>query len=198
MLKSRYQSELDQQQSHRRFYERVCIALLAANMILGLIIYQSDTDDRVVIVPPMMDKQFWIKGDQFSAEYLELMSEWLAGLPLSTTPNSVGLRNEIFLRYVEPNVHAAIKSQFDVRADQVKKDNVSTLFYPTSFQTSRTTKQVAITGDFISVISGVTAPAVRRTWRLSFTSMGGALWVTEFIEVDSGKAFHKDSTTTVN
>ncbi len=193
MIEGRYHGEVDRERAQRRLYEKICIALFAVIFLLGLCLLTTDREERTLFVPPQIHKPFWIKGDELSREYLEIMGEWLVGLPLSVTPASVDSRSELFLRYVAPAAHAGIKAKFDLQAERIRKENISTLFFPVAFQTHSASRQVAITGDFITVISGVPAPAVRRTWRLRFTPINGTYWITEFIEVKGDKAFEQST-----
>ncbi len=60
----------------------------------------TDTTEKTVIVPPTIERPFWVKGAETSAEYLEEMSRYLSTLVLNVTPKSIDANIDIFLRYV--------------------------------------------------------------------------------------------------
>jgi len=70
----------------------LAVAVLAAGQILALIvIFNLLGTVRTVVVPPSIDKTFWVTRDRASSEYLEQMGSFIAWLVLDVTPASIDL-----------------------------------------------------------------------------------------------------------
>ncbi len=64
-------------------------ALAAGQIIALLVILNLLTSVRTVVVPPAINKSFWVTSDKASSEYLEQMASFMAWLVLDVTPASI-------------------------------------------------------------------------------------------------------------
>jgi hypothetical protein len=78
-----------------------------------------------------------------------------------------------------------------VQADRLKRDDVSTAFYPVGYQTRLKQRQTVVTGDFVTMVGKQRISSVRRSWRYDYSFTSGRLWVSEYMEVDSEDPFEK-------
>jgi conjugal transfer pilus assembly protein TraE len=167
----------------------MAFGLLAVNIVLSVTVAGTDTTEKTIVVPPTLEKPFWVKGSEMSPEYLEEMSRYLTGLVLNVTPKSVDGNVDVFLRYVAPEAFGDIRTTMAVQGERLKRDNVSTAFYPVDYQTKVKQRQTVITGDFTTMVGKQVVSTVRRSWRFSYSLAGGRLWVSEFLEVESEHPF---------
>ena len=61
--------------------------------------------ERTIVVPPTIEKTFWVTKDHVSKEYLEQMASFVAWLILDVTPATVDWKKDILLNYVAPEQH---------------------------------------------------------------------------------------------
>ena len=66
--------------------------LLSLVVILGLI-----GRERIIVVPPSLEKSFWVSGNTVSREYLEQMGAFVAWLVLDVSPSSIRWKTETLL-----------------------------------------------------------------------------------------------------
>lgn len=191
MRRQHYESEKIAAKAREARWRWAAFGLLAANIILSMKIAGTDTTEKTIITPPTIERPFWVKGAETSPEYLEEMARYLSTLVLNVTPKSIDANIDIFLRYVSPEAHGEIRTRMAVQAERLKRDDVSTAFYPVSYQTRTKTRQTMITGDFITLIGKQRVSTVRRSWRFDYAFTGGRLWVSEFVEVNSEHPFEK-------
>lgn len=191
MRRQRYESEKHTALAGETRWRRFAYGLLAVVALLAMTVAGTDTTEKIVITPPTLGRPFWIKGSEVSPEYLEEMARYLSTLVLNATPKSIDANIESFLRYVAPESYGAIRSRMRVQADRLKRDDVSTAFYPVGFQTRPKQQQTVITGDFVTMVGKQRVSSVRRAWRFDFSFTGGRLWVSEFREVDREDPFEK-------
>jgi len=189
MKRKHYESETIAARYRESRWRTVALGMMAANLLLAATVAGTDTTEKIVIVPPVIERPFWVKGAEMSREYLEEMSRYLAGLVLNVTPKSVESGIDIFLRYVAPASYGQIRARMTAQADRLRRDDVSTAFYPVSYQTRPKKRQVVITGDFVTVVGKQIVSKVRRSWRFAYTYTGGRLWIAEFLEVKSEDPF---------
>ena len=81
------------------------------SLLLGFSVFCLVGKERVVIVPPIVNRDFWVATDTVSDSYLEQMAEFFAGLLLNVTPNSFATRSEHLLQHVAPNAYPTLKTQ---------------------------------------------------------------------------------------
>jgi conjugal transfer pilus assembly protein TraE len=109
----------------------LAVGVLAAGQILALIVILNLLGTvRTVVVPPSIDKTFWVTRDKASSEYLEQMGSFIAWLVLDVTPASIDWKKEILLGYVEPEQYGPLKTRQDVEAERLKRINAATVFAP--------------------------------------------------------------------
>ena len=67
----------------------IAVGVLAVGHLLALtVILNLVGSVRTVVVPPSINKSFWVSRDKASSEYLEQMGSFIAWLVLDVTPAS--------------------------------------------------------------------------------------------------------------
>ncbi|MEW8375828.1 MAG: type IV conjugative transfer system protein TraE [Candidatus Thiodiazotropha sp.] len=191
MRHQRYESDKNTALAGEARWRRFAYGLLAANAVLAVTVAGTDTTEKTIVTPPIIERPFWVKGSEVSPEYLEEMARYLSTLVMNATPKSIDANIEIFLRYVAPKSYGDIRSRMTVQADRLKRDDVSTAFYPVGYQTQSKQRQTVVTGDFVTMVGKQRISSVRRSWRYDYSFTGGRLWVSQYMEVDSEDPFEK-------
>ena len=107
----------------------LAVGVLAAGQILALVVILNLLGTvRTVVVPPSINKTFWVTRDQASNEYLEQMGSFIAWLVLDVTPASIDWKKDILLGYVEPDQYGPLKTRQEVEAERLKRINAATVF----------------------------------------------------------------------
>ncbi len=97
----------------------LAVGVLAAGQILALVVILNLLGTvRTVVVPPSMNKTFWVTRDQASNEYLEQMGSFIAWLVLDVTPASIDWKKDILLGYVEPDQYGPLRTRQEVEAER--------------------------------------------------------------------------------
>ena len=115
----RHQNDLRVQRKANRTLGAV-LALLGVCQLISLVVIASIVgSERTVIVPPNIDKSFWVSKDKASREYLEQMAGYVSWLMLDVTPTTVDWKRNVLLNWVSPDQHAAMKTKMDLEADRL-------------------------------------------------------------------------------
>ena len=124
----RHQNDLRVQRKANRTLGAI-VALLSLCQLLSLgVIAGMVGSERTIIVPPNIDKTFWVTRDKASTEYLEQMAGFMTWLVLDVSPSTIDWKRNVLLNYVAPDRHAAMKTQMDLEADRLRSNNASTSF----------------------------------------------------------------------
>lgn len=75
---------------------------LLVNVVLAFLTVRMSDRERVVLVPPTINKTFWVESERVSAEYLQQMAYFLMQLTLDVTPQSVDHQASVVLQYAAP------------------------------------------------------------------------------------------------
>jgi len=173
----------------RNGYLVLASGLVILTLAMLLIIAQLINKQSTIIVPPTINKSFWVTKNSASSEYLAEMSSFFTELRLNVTPHSIAKQHEMLLRYVAPQYYGKLKTRLISEAERIKKSNISTVFYPVDIQVNQNNLKVTIIGDLKSFIGQTTLPNHRKAYLITYNFHHGHLYVTNFKEVKHVKNF---------
>ncbi len=152
-------------------------------MSLGLIASLIGAE-RTVIVPPSIDKSFWVSKDKASREYLEQMAGYVSWLMLDVTPTTVDWKRNVLLNWVAPDQHAAMKTKMDIEADRLRTNNASSSFLIQQLTADEKEQSVLLTGRLRRQINGTdVAEPETRSYLAQFQYAGGRVHIQTFKEI---------------
>ncbi len=168
MKLSAYQSQIKKMIEQRNGYLVLSSGLLILCLILSFLIVFLSGRERIVLLPPSMKNDIWISNKSASTEYLSRMTLFLAELALNVTTENVDFQQELLLRYVDPTYHRILKTQLVAEADRVKKDHITTAFFPVDLKVDSAHSDVIVTGDLKSYVGGTSLPTKRVSYHIAY------------------------------
>jgi conjugal transfer pilus assembly protein TraE len=183
----RHQNDLRVQRKANRTLGGI-VALLSLCQVLSLgVIVSIVGSERTVIVPPTIDKTFWVTRDKASPEYLEQMAGFMTWLVLDVSPSTIDWKRNVLLNYVAPDRHAALKTQMDLEADRLRSNNASTSFLIQQLTANASEQSVVVLGRLRRQINGsdIGEPETR-AYLTQFEYTGGRVHVRTFKEIPYG------------
>lgn len=184
-----FRGERDNDKSQIRFLKLMMAGLVGVLLLLGFIVVGLIGSDRQTLVPPTIDKTFWVNKKHVSPEYLEQMGYFIGQLVLSATPDNVDYQNKVLLQYACPSAYGKLKTDQDVAGIALKRDSISTLFNTHVIQVGEETLKVALTGTMATWISNKKAPDYPKTYLAKFEYQNGRICVANFKETSSDDPF---------
>jgi len=160
-------------------------ALATGQVIALLVILNLLGSVRTLIVPPSINKSFWVERDKASSEYLEQMGSFIAWLILDVTPASIDWKKEVLLGYVEPDQHGAMKTRQELEATRLKRINASTVFMPQQLVPSEDAQTVVVRGRLRTLVNGQETANDSKAYLVEFSYAGGRMHLKTFKEVPS-------------
>lgn len=164
------------------------LALAVGGLIFGLlialvIIVNLIGMERTIVVPPTIEKSFWVTKNQVSKEYLEQMASFVAWLILDVTPGTVDWKKDILLNYVAPEQHGSMKSRQEVEAERLKRINASTFFLPQQLVANDHDQTVAVRGRLRTQVNGQETATDTKAYLAEFQYVGGRVHLKAFKEI---------------
>jgi conjugal transfer pilus assembly protein TraE len=157
--------------------------LAFGNLIALIVILNLLGSVRTVVVPPSIDKSFWVSRDKASSEYLEQMGSFMAWLILDVTPASIDWKKDILLGYVEPEQHGELKTRQELEATRLKRINASTYFMPQQLVPDETTQAVVVRGRLRTLVNGLETNEALKAYQVEFSYRGGRMHLKTFKEL---------------
>lgn len=181
---ARHQNDLRElRKTNRRLGAGLSILGVCLLMCIGVIASLIGAE-RTVIVPPNIDRSFWVSRDKASREYLEQMAGYVSWLMLDVSPSTVDWKRNVLLNWVAPDQHAAMKTKMDIEADRLRSNNATTSFLIQQLTADEKDQSVLITGRLRRQINGTdVAEPETRSYRAQFQYTGGRVHVQTFKEI---------------
>jgi conjugal transfer pilus assembly protein TraE len=159
------------------------VSLLGLTLLQAFALWAMAGRWHVVVSPPTITKSFWVSHNQVSDEYLSEMSLYFASLLLDVTPESTELNHKMLLQYTDPSGYGSLRAQLVARAERLKAQDMSTVFYPVDIQTNPQTLIVQLQGDIKTMVGQQVINTTRQYYQMQYTYHQGRLLVKSFDEV---------------
>ncbi len=151
------------------------VALLAILKIAGT--------ERTVLVPPAIEKAFWVKGAHGSKDYLEQLGAYFAWLILDVDSSTIDWKRDALLDWVSPDQHAAMKVRQELEADRLKRMNGATWFRPQQLVANELQQSVVIRGRLRTQVNGHETSSETKAFLVEFDYAGGRASLKTFKEI---------------
>lgn len=159
---------------------RIVILLL---LLSTMAIIAFGKEDKTIIIPPEIDKTFWVKSSSVSSEYIEEMALFFTSLVLNVSPANVDYQHEAFLKYVDPQKYGAIKTRLTTIRNRIKRDGISKSF--TAAEPEIEGSNVIIRGKTRIYVGSQETRLLEKAYKVVFTIKKGKIYVSDFIDIAS-------------
>lgn len=185
---AKQQDDLRSLRRNSRMLGSVLIALVACELLSLIAILSLLGSERTIVVPPQIDKSFWVTRDKASREYLEQMGGFMAWLMLDVSPSTIDWKRDLMLNYVEPDDYAALKTKMDLEADRLRNNNASSSFLIQQLTANEKDQSVLLAGRLRRQINGQdTGDASPVAYLAQFHYSGSRMHLKTFKEVPYGQ-----------
>lgn len=160
--------------------------VLSVSLLLCLVaIVKLIGTERTVVVPPTLNKSFWVTTSKASASYLEQMGIYVAWLILDVSPSTIDWKKDELLTWVAPEQHGAFKVQQEVEAERLKRMNATTYLQPLQFVPDETTQSVVVRGRLKTQVNGQETSTDTKSYLVQFDYEGGRIHLQGFKEISN-------------
>lgn len=112
---------------------KITIFALSAALIVSVITISNLSDKKtIVVVPPKINKEFQVSGNELSFSYFEQIGFYLSDRLLSISPESAQSSFDTILPFLttNPNAIKSIRENLALQAKVVTENDLYQVFYP--------------------------------------------------------------------
>jgi len=189
MIFEKYTDSIANARAEIRFLRWLAGGLAALALLLVMTTLRLIGSERVILLPPEVNRTMWVSGTQASKEYLEEMGFWYASLALNITPATSDYQNGLFLKFAAPSEYGRLQAEMGARAEFLRKNNVSTQFSVRSISVDEQNNRVALYGTLYTWTSDKKAGERNAVYMVGFKLINGRLYVSDFRETSDKNPF---------
>lgn len=185
MTPSAVSTDLKQLRAAMAFQRYVIGGLTAALVLCLLAVISLVGRERTVLVPPVIEKSFWVTHNRVSPSYLEQMAAFVTYLTLDVSPQSVEWKKNLLLQYVSPDYHGPLQARQQLEATRLKQMNATTQFSLSRVVPDEKGMSVRVAGKLATFINGQRTTDVLKTYQVQFDYSGNRIHLKKFEEIQS-------------
>lgn len=159
------------------FLRSLCLLLVLA-LILNASFFKKK--DRIIIVPPEVNKEFWVESKRVSPEYLEQMGIFFATLGGNLSPSNAAYNVKFLSNYIPTDVYSDIKTELASQAQYIVKNNITQAFFPSAVKVIEEENRVLIEGSVIRNIGTTRVSNEKMVFNIKFKAKDFKLFIEEF------------------
>lgn len=160
------------------------LSMTAAVLVLSCLCVYTFQHKEVHWLPMCTGAEFSISDRTYSPAYLQEMTEKIADLRLTYSPDTVDSRNAKLLYTIPANHQAGFKKQLLSEQKTVHDKNISSVFYAEKIAVDVALHQGQITGVLHRTSHGLQLSPKRKTYRLQFLYKNGLLGLLSMKEIN--------------
>jgi len=148
-----------------------------------LVIFFLIGREKIILIPPNVEKTFWVSSQNVSPQYLSEMTTFFASMRLNITAGNAAIQRDIILRYTDPTYYSALKSELVKESDRVIDQHISMAFFPVNVKVDSKHFKSIIEGDIKSFVGETSLPTKRVRYLVTYRYDEGRLLVKSFEEI---------------
>jgi conjugal transfer pilus assembly protein TraE len=158
--------------------------LVAISLLLGITLILLSSllffkSEKVIIVPRVIEKEFWVDSKTVSPTYLEQFGYFLGQLLLNKSSQSAASQRAILLRHADPSYVGMLKQRLMNEEETLQKQNASYVFYPIEVRANPEQLSLLLVGDRQLFVGGKQISSEREGYKLHFSYLGSRLLLKE-------------------
>lgn len=164
------------------------IGVLAVGVaVLAVCVSMKQRTVRDVFVPLSSTQPFWVENNRVSESYLANMAEYVVNQYLTVTVSNQDHQAQQLLTLAAPDVHAALRVHLAQRAAHVRRESMSTQFYPQTVDVESTHRCATVKGRLHAYVQQHQLFDKPAAYRVCFRLARARLWLVSVTEDKSIK-----------
>jgi conjugal transfer pilus assembly protein TraE len=138
---------------------------------------------KVVILPPVVDKRIVISGNEVNDDYIKLFVRYTLGLLLNYSPASFSDQADDCLKFAAPEFYQKLHKKLSTLKETVKKLHISNIFYPGRITIYRDDKKIEVTGMQRQYAQHAMVEEGAKTYQISYEIIEGRFFLAGIKEI---------------
>lgn len=174
-----------------RAFQLMLAGFMTSTLLLALHVTLHTDRDRVIMMPPQMDKTFWVDREGVSPEMMQDMGIFLVQLAYDVSPSSIEYQSKALLKYATPEAFGALQKAANVAAARMQEDQSTTVFNPRSYVVDQEPdhKAVAFLGELKTYVTDNLVSTRSIAVMVKFKFDNGRLYIAQMKETSQNDPF---------
>lgn len=155
--------------------------MLLSNLALVFFLYQIQSVEKTIVMPPNFDRPFYIKGNEISPSYVEQMTQYFAQQRLTYNTKNAGVRFDSLLTFFSPSSYPVMQASFTNEARRIARNNISSVFHPISISIDGMV--AIIEGELVGMIGSRIVSRKIKNYRFEYSYQNGIFSILSLEEV---------------
>ena len=158
----------------------VCIGI--AVVVSGFFSYIAMQYQKVVILPPVVDRRVVITGNDVDENYVKLFTRYAMTLLNNYTAATAQSQFDEFLTLVTTSAYPQMQKTLSTLADTIRKLNMTSVYYPRKITINKEKRRIEITGlqkEFTNTTLVEDGP---KKYIIKYTIINGRFYIDEIKE----------------
>lgn len=181
-----YLDKFDNLKAENRLLKFAVAVIGAGCVVSSVLSIMAVRHQKVILLPPAVDKRIVVHGSSVSPEYIELFSKYALGLFFNYTPEVFDDQIDDLLKLATPRYHSALKRETLTMKDNVKQLAITSVFYPKILRVNEKQQEIRIVGLLIQTAQGQEVERDEKIYRLKYQLINGRFYVDAIEEVLQG------------
>jgi type IV conjugative transfer system protein TraE len=184
MKPSDISTELEIRVALKKSWQALIAASMLVNILMGIGLVMADRTHRETLVPPEINKTFWIEDKKASGSYIEMMGLFVLRNALDVTTASAEYQMRQILRLTAPNAYGVLEKHLTAQNKRMARDNIATSFAVTGVQIDEAKQSARYTGLLRTMLADKTVAEVMKIYEVVFALSNGRIYLTELRELN--------------
>lgn len=180
MRLKRYLETLDNHAWMARLLQLVALAMAIVILVL------SRRQTVIHVVPPKVDREYWVSATNASRDYIEQMAAFYITNILTLNPDNATFVARTFLSYLTPEARGRLEAALMGEAAYIKTRGLTQAFYPRSID-FHSSKRLSITGTLVQWVGGKVVTQRNATYNLTLEPTNYAIAIADFERVSDDR-----------
>lgn len=176
--------ELEMRAGLKKVWLGVLGISVTTNLLLGVALVSADRTHREIVVPPEINKTFWIEDKKASGSYLEQMGLFILMNAMNVTPLSADYQMRQILKYTTPAYYGTLEKYLTAQAKRLVRDNVSTNLSVTGITVDEARQAVRFDAVLNTALADKTVSQQAKRYEVMFSMSQGRIYLNELRELD--------------
>ena len=169
--------------AENRLLKFVVVCIGCAVVASSMFSYAAMQNQKVVILPPVVDKRIMISGNTVNEDYVRLFTRYAMTLLNNyTTTSAEGQFEEFLTHLVSTDFYPDMRDTLNALTDTIKRLNITSAFYPQQIEVDMEKKSIVVTGIKKEFTNTTLVEDGRRKYRIDYVVINGRFYINDIKE----------------
>ncbi|MCK9473669.1 TraE/TraK family type IV conjugative transfer system protein [Sulfurimonas sp.] len=178
MIRKYFKNEYDRLVAKELANKIVSIILASALSISSFTIYKLYEEQKIIILPASVQKEFWATSKDVSESYLEQMGQYISTALLNVSPNSVETQFKFVLDLAAPHFYQNLKLDLENQKRYLVENGITSAFWAKSFKFEK--DHITVQGMKHNIIGDKVVEKRGITLKIYFEVQSGRFYISSF------------------